>query len=485
MSVKRDTAINLFGSATSMAVSFVCVPLYLRRIGDARFGVLAIVWLLLGYFGIFDFGISRAAANQISRLHAVPAQDKSRVFWTAVALNGLFGVVGGAFLYSLGAWLIAHEFRMPETLRSEVLPCLPWLAFAVPLATVSGVLVGVLEGCERFATVNVIQTTGSALFQLAPLAVAYLHGPQLRWLIISALIARAASFVPLFIASRAAISLTWAGGPTREWARRLSSYGGWVAVNSLLSPLFSSLDRFLIGAGVGAPAVAIYTVPYNLVHRLQVVPGALARTLFPRFSALAPAEATDLAKRSVNALAAVTVPFAVLGTLIMHPFLSFWIGSQFAERASGVGEALILGVWMSSLALVPYVFLQGQMRPRTVAIVHLTEAPVLAMAIWLGIRVGGILGAACIMSVRDLVDALAFMTLSGLLPGIVRQLSVGGAWLAAALALVSINGASRSETLTVGSALVLGSVAWSFRVEPLIRDAVPRARLWAQRLVTG
>jgi O-antigen/teichoic acid export membrane protein len=461
-SLKRNSMVNLLGALAPMAVSLLTLPPYLRVIGDVRFGVLTLVWIFFGYFLFFDLGLGRAMAHHVAK--ARDESDTRKLFWTGVLLNGSLGLLGGALLWLCSALLIGTVIKVPPEYLGEVRGALPWLALAMPLATAGSVLNGCLEGRERFVTLNLLGVIGAVLSQLAPLAIAIAYGPGLGGLIAAVTAVRVLSTVLAALACRR--SLPPLGLPTfdRETARQLLGFGGWITVSGMINPILTTLDRLMIGALAGAQALTHYSVPFSLISRAQVIPSSVASTLFPRFSQQDRQAAGIGAHKAILVLASLMTPLVVIGMLLLKPFLQLWVGHELAAAAGPIGAVLMLGIWVNSIAWIPFTLLQGLGRPDVTAKIHALEVLPYLATLAIGLALAGPLGAAWAWSLRVAAD-MGLLYRAAKLPasllGVIAP--APGLVLAAWLCTLLRDGPAHA---TAGVCLALVSLSWSWHVAP-------------------
>jgi O-antigen/teichoic acid export membrane protein len=174
-----------------IAVAFVTIPIYLRHVGEARYGVISIVWVLLGLFGFLDLGLSRAVTNALAKLRSAPQAHRARVLLTTFGLNLGIGLVGGIGLYIFGVFLLKYLISVPEALLPEISQSLPWIACLLPLTLISAAGAGALESRELFLLVNSIQIVTLTLAQVAPVIAAVFVSPSLTVVIPAAAVAQA------------------------------------------------------------------------------------------------------------------------------------------------------------------------------------------------------------------------------------------------------------------------------------------------------
>lgn len=483
--VGRFTAMNLAGSAVPLIVAVVTVPSYLHIFGEVRYGVWLVAWVLVSYFGVVDLGLGRATANGVAKLRGSAAADRENLVWTGFVVNACFGVAIGTLVF--GASEVAVRLiGLGGKVHTELVAALPWLAAALPLFIVATVLIGALEGLERFFIVNVVGTLGSVSIQGLPLAAGVLIAPRLDVLAAATTIALSLNVTLAGIACVIHVPMTMRPRFDRSQARGLLGFGAWITVTSLISPLLSTLDKVIIGAVSGARAVTHYTVPFNLTTRLWIFPMALARAVFPRFSRLGGADARALAGESSRALSAIITPIIVLAIVGVEPFMRAWVGRAFANVATLPAEILLLGLWVNSLGFIPYTYLQAQGRPDLPAKLHLLELLPFVGILWLGVKIFGVAGAAAAWSARVFVDTTLLLVLAKNKPQSQAYLVPGGMLVAAAFVLAQLAPPSVTGRALVSVALVPAVLVWSWIVAPpsLRRIALrlrPRLRVASTR----
>lgn len=400
----RHFIVNSAGTILGLIVSLVTVPIYIHQIGDARYGVLSIVWLLLGYFGFLDLGLSRAATNALAKLGDTSGDERSRIVVTTIGINLALGALGGVVLYIFGSVLLDRIVSVPSDLRPEIDRILPWVAALLPLALISGVAIGTLEARDRFLAANVLQVTGSTAGQVIPVICAIWISPTLSVVVPAAVLSRAISVIV------ACAYVYFFNGPwttaqlDRRTAKRLLGYGGWVTVSGLVSPVLQSVDQLVIGSILGVAAITYYAVPMNLVIRSQLFAVALSRSLFPRMSRLDRAEGIAISEQSFVALAYGYAAICAPCLLLAGPFLGLWIGPAFAETGGPVARILFIGAWINGLAFIPFSLLQAQNRPDLPAKFHLLEVVPFVFVLWSLSSTWGLVGAALAWSLRATAD---------------------------------------------------------------------------------
>lgn len=430
-STLRSTIINIGGAVIPAALMLVTVPIYIHLIGASRYGVLTIVWLLLGYFGVFDLGFGRAVANRIAALHDVAPEQRETVFWTGLALSIVTSLVGGLLLYLIAKALFISVFHVDHALRDEVERAIPWMILALPLTIVISLLSGALEGRQEFLSLTVSRIIGTAFFQIIPLVVAYSGYKTLPNLIPAVLLSRAFTIIILFTYCFKKLPLGAQPRFSRSEVRSLLEFGSWITLTGIVSPLLTVIDRFIISTKLGMLYVTAYTIPSNLGNYIGIIPSSLQLALFPRFAMASREEGRCIVRRFTLLLSALMSPIVIIAILSLKPFLAVWIGGSLSDMATPVGQILFLGVWINTLAFIPYAYLQGIGRPDIVAKFHLLELFPYGIVLWLLIDFLGIRGVAWAWTFRVMADALLLYYASGALSSLLR------AWLPGTLVILA------------------------------------------------
>lgn len=415
MSLGRHSIANLSGAVVPLLVALITIPLYLRYIGPERYGVLAVIMALTGYFGFFDLGLGRAVTQRMARISDAPANERSNLLWTAITASFLLGVIGGVVLWIGAEYLITNVIDMSGQSRREAIASALWLGIALPFLLPVSALSGALHAKLRFVEVNIIQVFGGVLGLVLPVIVAWAGYVDLSYLVPVTLASRVLTMLLLFDQCRRHVPLIGRPCCHSTHLQPLLRYGGWISIMTLFAPLLVTIDRIVIGSLIGARAVASYTVPYDLVSRAMVVSGSFSSALFPRLASAGMDEGRLLANRASAILVAIITPIVIAGLFLSQPFLNYWVGVDFAASSSGVAEILLIGVWINAVVIPHHTRYLATQSPRAVVLIFLFEIPIYLLMLWYGIIQWGVLGAAAAWTVRVILDTTLLLWLNSVL----------------------------------------------------------------------
>ena len=176
-------------------------------------------------------------------------------------------------------------------------------------------------------------------------------------------------------------------------------------ISQIVGPVLVSVDQFVIGATLGAVAVAHYSIAYSLAVKLLILPTAVAQTLFPRLAVLDPVERRTLADLGSRINVLVMATLCIPAIVLARPFFSFWISPEFGASSGPVAAILLFSVVVNGAAFFPFVLLQAEGRPGVASRFHLLEIVPFFIALWAGIHFMGLLGAALAWGFRVTMDA--------------------------------------------------------------------------------
>jgi O-antigen/teichoic acid export membrane protein len=408
--MRFNVVLNLAGQVAPLFAALFVLPELVKELGPDRLGILTISWVLIGYFGLFDLGIGRALTRFVSMALSAEGPAHAR----GIALTGLslmtgLGFVAGAVMAMVTPVMTRSVLGVPPGLYDEAERAFYFLAIGIPFTIIASGLTAVLEAHQRFVTVNLVRIPTGFLFFVAPYVVVSFT-KSLSMIILSVVLCRMLAFLSLLIASSALIDRPVPGRIVdRQNARELLSFGGWLTVSNIVGPLMLYADRFFVASMVSLSAVAYYTVPFEAISRILIIPSAILGVMFPAFARSqveSNRQARSIYIRAQQYVAFLVGPVVLMVLTFAGLGLALWINDDYAQNSALVARILAVGVLVNSIGLVAQALVQARGRPDLTAKLHLIEAPLyFTYLTWL-IKSYGVSGAATAWLVRVGLSAI-------------------------------------------------------------------------------
>src|SRR5258708_466678 len=252
----RNTVWNLLGQFLPLAVGLFAIPVIIRSLGTERFGLLTLVWMVVGYFSLFDFGLGRALTSLVAqRIGESREEELPSLISTAKLLMLGFSIVGGLVFALAAPWLVRFVLKIAPVLQTEGIRSCYLLSISLPFVISTAGLRGILEARQRFIAVNLLRIPLGIMTYVAPLAVVR-YSNRLVPMVAVLVVGRIAGWLAHLIVCLPFLPSLGKGIHfERRSVPQLINFGTWMTVSNIVSPIMVSMDRLLISAFVSLQTV--------------------------------------------------------------------------------------------------------------------------------------------------------------------------------------------------------------------------------------
>ncbi len=316
-------------------VAFFMMPFIVGSLGDSLYGLWSLVGVVIGYYGLLDFGLSLTVNRFIAK--AIGADDREEsndIFNIAIIL---FLGVGFVVLFAtVSLFLLApYMFKDPTdaSLFSKVILIVGCnLAIEFPLRVYGGVLGAKL----RYDIISLIQLLTLAVRTALIVLVLVLGYGLLALVWVTVLSSAFSKILPVYYAKKHMPHLRlqfsrW----NADKAKMLFSYSSFAFLSKMSDELKYNLDIVVITAYLGLASVTHYKIASILVYYFRQLVVAILGIFAPLFSQLHGAGDHEALKKSFffcSKLAICISGFIGFGFVAWgRPFIQRWMGPEYLD----------------------------------------------------------------------------------------------------------------------------------------------------------
>lgn len=356
VSLRRIAMTSLISFVVSATSAFFLAPFIVKTLGNSRYGALALVAEIGGYYGMLDFGFRAAIAYLVATKLSRKEEGElpsllSSAFWVLSALGLMVLVVGATVTVLMPRLFQLHDVSVIEAQRTMAVVTV-MLALQLPLE----LFTAVVNGCRRLdlaqgvdAILRIVTSVGIWLALtggggMVAVASIQLAGRITGW------------SANIFFARQLLGSLSLRlKNVSRQALRAVWDYGSKSFVTNLAVMVIGRVDLIVIGATLNLSLITFYSIGRMLVDYMTQVVNMLSGSFTMHMTDLHgranQAGVHALYTKGTRLAALLSLPMSACLVLFGAAFIRLWQGSQYVTGPWTERSDIVLYIWI--LAQLP------------------------------------------------------------------------------------------------------------------------------------
>lgn len=335
---KAGAVLSYVTVITDAVIGFFFVPILISFLGKDQFGLYQLVGSFIAYLGLMDFGLSNTATRYYARYLA---QGDTRAQENFLAVCGILYALIPLLVVAAGLTMLPFIIPFYEkTLSPADIVKAKYMFYILmgnaALVLPSQIFYAVINAHQKFLFSKGIAAFTSFFRPLSVVAFLCLKNSVITIVIVQTVfnifMSFAAAYFAVFVLKAKFKLHSW----DKKYVYEILSFSIFIFLLSLMDILYVKTGYMVVGAVMGAGAVAVYAAAAQINMIYRYMSGGIYGVFLPYFSAEA-AKGSDMSLINAAFLKTSRLQFILLGFLGVffvifgREFLFFWVGKSFEQ----------------------------------------------------------------------------------------------------------------------------------------------------------
>lgn len=321
----------------SNIISIIYTPIMLKFLGKSEYGLLTLANSIIGYFGVLDFGFGNAIIRYISKYKN--EEDKNIEY----NINGMFLIIYSiiSFIAIIAGFIVVQNidliFKSLHTAEQDKIKLLIMvMIFNMAISLPATIFSAILSAYERFTFQKILGILRSILNPFLTLPLLFMGYKSIAITIISTILNIAFILCNIYYCFRVLDIKIRFDNIDLTLFKEIFSYSYFIFLNIVVDKIYWSTDQLILGAVVGANAVAIYNIGSMFNVYYKSISTAISGVFLPRITSMvvnkvSDEDLSDLFIR-IGRIQYIILSFILTGfILIGKEFIYLWVGEGYED----------------------------------------------------------------------------------------------------------------------------------------------------------
>ncbi|MCX7607506.1 MAG: oligosaccharide flippase family protein, partial [Bacteroidia bacterium] len=255
----------MVSNATGLLTGLFTAPLYVQYLGEAAYGSLLLISVIILYAELVDLGISggclrhTSAALRCGEVHRIPG-----LLGTAWLIQVAMASVGTVVLIGFSSWLMRSLLQIPDFLLAEVIFAFRLNAVSFWLNFVSGIPATVATAWGRFDIYGKVSAISLILKAIGGVGAAGLGFGLVGVGFVSLFVDSFVLGYNLWMANRFFSLFPWRLTWDKKSLRDILLFGRAITLTAVFQRVMAHWEKILLGRYVSASIVPYYSIPHSI-----------------------------------------------------------------------------------------------------------------------------------------------------------------------------------------------------------------------------